>query len=163
MAQRLIIVVVAVLVLGGRVPSHAQIELDRIVARVGGHIITQSDIRQARALKLVENTSSDEATRRGLEDRLLVLAELGRSLAPPASDADVLARRREWEASVGSADIPALLARNGMTEGEIDLWLRDDVRIRAYLRRQFAPLPEAERGKAMLDWMGRLRGRAGVE
>src|SRR5690606_16574793 len=51
-----------------------QIELDRIVSRVGGRIITQSDVRQARALRLVDDVSSDELTRRGLETRFLILA-----------------------------------------------------------------------------------------
>jgi hypothetical protein len=146
------------------VTAHPQIELDRIVARVGGRIITQSDVRQARMLKLVDDTSSDETTRRGLEERILILTEIGRSgpLAP-AADGDIAERRREWESSLGSPDVAGLLRQGGMSEADLQTWLRDDVRIRAYTKRQFGALPDADRGRARSDWIGRLRGRAGVD
>ena len=140
----------------------AQIELDRIVSRAAGQIITQSDIRQARDLRLVDNVGSDEAVQRALETRLLILHDLGRAapLSPVASDA-LAERRAEWAASVGGeSQVPALLARHGMSPGELDTWLRDDLRIRAYLGRQFGMLPVGERGRAIDDWLGRLRQRS---
>lgn len=139
-----------------------QVALDRIVARVGGRIITQSDIRQARVLKLVDDTSSDDAVRRGLEDRLLMQTEMGRATPVPApSEADLAGRRAEWEQSVGGAGaVPRLLTDSGMSEEALAEWLREDMRIRAYLRRQFGMLPEADRGRATADWISRLRQRA---
>src|SRR5262245_9368761 len=55
-----------------------QAELDRIVARVNNRIITTSDVRQARLLQLVDDTSSDDTTRRALEDRILILGDMTR-------------------------------------------------------------------------------------
>ena len=54
-------------------------------------------VAQARDLTLVDDTSSDDAVRRALEDRWLILNEIGRG-APlsPASDAGLAARRGEW-------------------------------------------------------------------
>jgi hypothetical protein len=141
-----------------------QVELDRIVSRVEGRIVTQSDIRQARALKLVEDTSSDAATLRGLETRLLMLHELSRAAPlPPAGASEVDARRGEWVATVGGeTQVADLLQQSGMSPAHLDDWLRDDLRIRAYLHRQFGMLGEAERAQGMAEWLARLRQRAGL-
>ena len=140
-----------------------QTELDRIVARVNGKIITQSDVRQARALKLVGDTSSDDATRRELENRLLMLGELSRSSVPPASDADLDSGRRRWQNAVGSANVSQALTQAAMGEADLQNWIRDDIRIEAYLKRQFAAIPESDRQRAINDWLTRLRQRAGLE
>ena len=84
---------------------HTQAELDRIVARVNNRIITQSDVRQARMLQLVDDTSSDEATRRALENRILILGDLSRSSSLPPMSGDDVGRgmnsgKREWAAAV---------------------------------------------------------------
>jgi hypothetical protein len=141
----------------------AQVELDRILARVNGSVITRSDVRQARLLKLVADASSDDAAQRGLEDRILILGELSRA-APldPISDGDLAAHRGEWELSVGAANVTNLLAQNGMSESSLQGWLRDDLRVRAYLRRQFSALPDPDRARATADWLARLRQRAGL-
>lgn len=140
----------------------AQVEVDRIVSRVGGRVITMSDIRQARALKLVEDTASDDAVRRGLENRLLILNELSRAAPlPPASDDDLRARRGEWQTTIGGGgDVASVLRQAGMSEAELDGWLRDDLRTRAYLGRQFGMLAGVERQRAAADWIARLRQRA---
>ena len=49
----------ACLVSFGVVPAEAQVELDRIVARVGSHVVTQSDVGQARRLKLVDDVVAE--------------------------------------------------------------------------------------------------------
>lgn len=139
----------------------AQVEIDRVVSRVDGRIITQSDIRQARTLKLVDDTATDDATRRALENRLLVLNELRRMAPlPPASDDDVRGRRSEWVSALGGASTDDLLRQGAMTEPDLDGWMRDDLRIRAYLQRQFGMLAGAERERAIADWLTRLRQRA---
>jgi hypothetical protein len=142
--------------------SGAQVELDRIVSRVQGRIVTQSDVRQARVLKLVDETSSDAATLRGLETRLLVLHELSRAAPLPSPGApEVDARRAEWVATIGGeGQVPGLLQQAGMSPADLDSWLRDDLRIRAYLRRQFGMLGDAERAQGMAEWLARLRQRA---
>lgn len=151
------------LMLPGR--ALAQVEVDRIVSRVSGRVITLSDIRQAGTLRLVADASSEEAIRRSLENRLLILDELARAAPlPPATDAEIGARRAEWQAALGSgADVAALLARAGMSEADLGAWMRDDIRIGAYLRRQFGMLTGPEREKATMDWVARLRQRADLQ
>ena len=137
-----------------------QVQLDRILSHVNGRVVTESDVRQARALKLVADVSSDGAAQRGVEDRFLILGEMNRStpIAPP-TDADIAAQRSSWAASLGP-DVAGLLAKNGMSDADLQAWLRDDLRIRAYLKRQFGMLPEGDRVRATDDWLARLRQRA---
>ena len=47
-----------------------------------------------------------------------------------------------------------------MNDADLDRWLRDDLRIQAYLRRQFGMLGEADRRRAQDEWVARLRQRA---
>jgi hypothetical protein len=155
--------VVAWLMLAGLLPAAgAQVELDRIVSRVGGRIITQSDIRQARTLRLVDDVSSDTAVQRALETRLLILQELARAAPVGPIDAAALADRRQaWEGSIGGGGSGlAALKQAAMSESDLDTWLRDDLRIRAYVARQFGMLPDAERTQAIEEWVARLRQRA---
>jgi len=142
----------------------AQAELDRIVARVNNRIITRSDVRQARMLQLVDDTSSDENTRRALENRILILGDLSRSTGlPPTTDDELSTRHRQWETRVGGRGRGTqLLGEAGMTEKGLEAWLSDDLRIRAYLQRQFGALPESDRSRAADDWIARLRQRAGL-
>jgi hypothetical protein len=153
-----------VLLLAIPVVVQTQAELDRIVARVNNRIITRSDVRQARMLQLVDDTSSDDSTRRALENRILVLNDLSRSAGlPPTTGDELAARHRQWEARVGGRGRGTeLLGEAGMTEKGLDAWLSDDLRIQAYLQRQFGALPEADRSRAAEDWIARLRQRAGL-
>jgi hypothetical protein len=80
---------------------------------------------------------------------------------PPTTDEDLSSRRRQWEARVGGRNAE-LLNKAGMTEQGLSAWLADDLRIQAYLQRQFGTLPEAERARAISDWIARLRQRAGL-
>ena len=143
--------------------ARPQVELDHIVTTVNNRIITESDVRQVRTLHLVDDVSSDDAVRRAIENRMLVLGEMSRAAALVVSDADVAARRAAWEARAGSRGrVAALLAEAEMSEAALETWLRDDARIYAYLERQFSVVPDAERARAMSDWMVRLRQRAGM-
>lgn len=142
----------------------AQTELDHIVVRVGSRIITQSDIRRAGRLQLVEDATSDDAVRRGLENRTLILAELARlPQAQQAGDDELPARLAEWETRVGGhARAVTLMAETQTSDANLNAWLRDDVRIQAFVKRQFGTLPEGDRAKATADWITRLRQRAGL-
>lgn len=141
----------------------AQTELDRVVARVNNRIITRSDIERARRLQLVPDVSSDDAARRGLEDRTLILAELSRMpLAQQGGDGEGISLA-DWEARVGGPARAAELLRDTQTtDASMQAWLRDDSRIQAYLKRQFSNVPDEDRGKATADWITRLRQRAGL-
>jgi len=142
----------------------AQVELDRILGEVNSRIITETDVRQARALQLVDDVSSEASARRALEERILVLGEITRSAPVVVTDADLEGRRTAWETRVGGADrARAMLAGAGMSEAALQTWLRDDARIQAYLKRQFGVVPDADRSRATSDWLLRLRQRAGLK
>jgi len=139
----------------------AQTQIDRIVVRVNRHIITSSDIRQARLLKLVSG-GTDEEIQRALENRLLMLDEVTR-LAPGDPPAEAVAEhRRDWAASLGSGNQAELLTRVGMSEAALAAWMADDIRIRDYLGQRFGAVPEADRQQNIDDWLLRLRQRAGL-
>ena len=142
-----------------------QVVLDHILVRVNGRIITESDVRAAKALKLVDDTTSDANVQIALENRLLILEEIARSAPlPPQTTEEVDRRRAEWEASLGgAAKAESQLGDRTMSASAVDAWLRDDLRIRAYLSRQFGSLPESDRASATADWLGRLRQRAGLD
>lgn len=158
--HRFVAAVAAIALLAAAPLAAAQVELDLIVSRINGRIITESDVHQARTLKLVDDVSSDAAAQHALEDRLLVLTDMDRAapVAPP-TDAEIAARRAQWAAALGpGAD--ALAAKSGMSPQDLQAWMRDDVRIRAYVKRQFGMMPDADRARATSDWLTRLRQRA---
>lgn len=170
--RTLILATAAAAMLGAADPSlpvvtsapGAQIELDRILGEVNSRIITQTDVRQARDLQLVDDVSSDATVRRALEERILVLGEITRSAPVVITDADVAGRRTAWETRVGGPDrARQMLASAGMSEAALQTWLRDDARIQAYLKRQFGVVPDSDRARATTDWLLRLRQRAGLK
>jgi hypothetical protein len=136
-------------------------EIDRLLVRVNGAVLMQSDIRQARALKLVPDTGSDEATQRALENRLLMLGEVSRGGPVAVDDGELNARRSRWAASVGP-DADAQLARHGMTRASLDAWLRDDARVEAYVRQTFGDPADPAKARSVAAWVDRLRQRAGL-
>lgn len=132
----------------------AQVEVDRTLSRVGTTVITASDVDAARRVKLVKDTSSEAATLRALEDRLLILQEAGRGVQADVSEDAVQARRRE----LGSDAVKM----SGMTEPALLAWCRDDVRAQTFMERRFGNVVGAERDRAISEWIGRLRQRAGL-
>ena len=165
MTPRLRVVMAVCALSVAAVGTSAQVEMDRILSRVNGKIVTLSDVRQAQLLKLVSEVGSEAATRKALENRLLLLGELARVTSlPPATDAELGAHRREWDARVGgSANVTRLLSQAALSEAELQNWLRDDLRIQAYLKRQFGTIPEADRARAIDESLARLRQRAGLD
>ncbi len=164
----LAVVVSGILALGVGRESSAQVEIDRVLVHVNGHVVTSSDVRQAKLLQLVEGGDTDEAVQRALEDRILMLDEVTRSASTTPhevpGEAELAAHRREWEGRLGgSARSAALLKQAGMSEASLQAWLRDDLRIRDYLSAQFGSLSAPDRAKATADWLARLRQRAGLK
>ncbi len=154
-------------VLGLSAPLAAQTTIDRVLVRVHGEIITQSDVRQARLLKLFgprpDADTTDAALQRELENRRLLLAEVARlPLAEPPAEARA-ARRQALVAALGpGADLPQLLERAGMTDSGLDEWCRNDLRIEALLDDRFKNIPPASRPAAVAAWVDELRRRAGL-
>ena len=115
--------------------------IERTLAIVGGQAITLSDVRTASALQLIDakpDAGLEPAVSR-LIDRVLMLREVQRYVPtePDAADVDRgvdLVRRR-----FASPDaLASTLAAGGFTEARLRAWLRDDLRIAAYLAQRFA-------------------------
>ena len=143
-----------------------QVVIDRVVSRVNGEIITQSDIRQARLLRLfprLDAASDDDAIRRALENRALVLAEVRRATTPDPSADRRAVWRRTWEGTLGSAEVLPLLQRAGMTETALEDWCRNDLRIDDFLGERFKSVPAGERSREVDSWIAILRTRAGLK
>jgi hypothetical protein len=137
----------------------AQTVLDQVLVRFGGEIITQLDVRQARMLKLVSvPNDTDQAYVDALVNRRLILSDLKRtSTAEPTTEATD-AKARQWEASLGpGVDVAALLERAGMTQAGLRGWMRDGLRVQAYLDERFAG-----RAADLAGWIATLRQRAGI-
>jgi hypothetical protein len=137
----------------------AQTVLDQVLVRFGGEIITQLDVRQARMLKLVSVANdTDEAYVEALVNRRLILSDLKRASAPEPSPEAIDAKKRQWEADLGAAgNLAGLLERAGMTDAGLRGWMRDDLRVQAYLDERFAGRPAD-----LTSWIATLRQRAGI-
>lgn len=123
----------------------AQQLLDRIVARVGATVITQTDVDAALALGVVEAAAGadrqDSATLQ-LVDRHLLLAEVGRfpPLEPPAADVDAVVARMRAHAG---AQFSAIVERTGLDEQRLRDMARDTLRIQAYIDQRFGSSAQA--------------------
>src|SRR5688572_11116577 len=115
--------------------AHAQL-LDRVVARVGGVAITQSDVDAAVGLGVIEPGGDGSSPALQMIDRPLVLAEVQRF--PPDTPADEaigdLVARMKMRAGGG---YEALLKRFGLDEQRVRELARDTLRIQAYIDQRF--------------------------
>jgi hypothetical protein len=135
------------------VPLHAQeVVVDRLRAVVNGEIVTELDLRAARRLRLVPSAASmdDEALLTSLIERRLILAEVAR-YAPAEPSADQLAaHRREWAATLpAGVPLPKLLESVGLRDTALAAWLRNDLRIAAYLDQRFTAAAQPTREQAL--------------
>ena len=131
-------------------PVHGNV-LDRIVATVNSEVVTQSDVRAARQLKLVAGADamSDDQLLDALIERRLTINEVARytSAAPPAADID--ARRKAWEDTLPRGTSAAsALAMVGMRDAALTEWFRDDLRLAAYLDQRFTAAAQPTRQQA---------------
>lgn len=115
--------------------------LERTLAIVGGAVVTQSDVSLALTLGLVEGpaAASADSALAALVDRWLMLHEVARfAPAEPAATA-VEARLAALRARAGDADVIARrLSEAGRAASYLAAWVRDDLRIAAYLEQRFA-------------------------
>jgi parvulin-like peptidyl-prolyl isomerase len=127
---------------------HAQSEvIDRVLAVVAGEIITQSDVDGAVALGLVATTGAQD--RRGaaldrLIERQLMLREVRRYMPPEPAQAAVEQRLQTLRQQFSSpAALAEALAISGMDEARLREFVRDDLRIEAYLGERFGSPTQA--------------------
>jgi hypothetical protein len=140
-----------------------QIQLDRTLQRVYDQAIMTSDVREARLLRLVPDTSSDDTVQRALENRLLILHEMARSQpVDPGRDA-VAARRRTWTSAwPAGTDVAAIMTKCGTTEQALDSWFRTDLELESFLTGRFGQPGDPARDQKIADWIADLRKRANL-
>jgi hypothetical protein len=150
--------------------------LDRVLAVVGGDVITLTDVIAARdfGLIVVPPSTADpvRAVLTQLIDRALILAEVDRYVPPEPSAEDVnaglaIARRR----FSSDEQYRAALARSGIDENHLRETIRQNLRIRAYLNQRFVGVPTEgartaatpDRQQTLIDeWVAGLRRRASI-
>ena len=136
--------------------------IDRVLASVGGRLVTASDVRAARELGLVPSTGpavDDRAVLEQLVERLLVLDEVERYAPPEPREADVRRRYDEIRRTFAtSGEFESAMRSSGMNEAALLQWLRNDLRIRAYLDQRFAAVIEPGPGD-LEQYVRRIRSR----
>jgi hypothetical protein len=149
-------------------PARAEI-IDRILAVVNGQIITLSDAQAALRFGLVPADVGDDPVGAALQrliDRRLMLAEVDRYAppepAPAAIDAVVAKLRANFKDAL---DFETVLTRHGLLPEELRRFVRDTLRLEAYLEQRYASMPQAsaeERDTFLRDWLAGLRRRASI-
>lgn len=132
--------------------AQAGTTLDRMLAIVNGEVVTMSDVRAGRQLRLIAGADamSDVQLLDALIERRLTVAEVGRYTAAQPSTADVAARQRAWESSLPRGITAAsALASVGMREAAVTAWFRDDLRLAAYLDQRFTAAAQPTRQQAL--------------
>jgi hypothetical protein len=119
-------------------PVSSQQLLDRVVARVNGIAITQSDVSAALALGVISGAdgADDGATVEQLIRRQLVLAEVAR-FAPPEPDPALVDREIAAMKMRAGARLSQVMQSTGIDETRIRDLARDTLRIQAYLNQRF--------------------------
>jgi hypothetical protein len=157
-------VVVAMTLAGGAARAET---IDRVLAVAGGQVILLSDVSAALDLGLVSDDGAADrvgAALAKLISRNLVLVEANRYAPPEPADADV-----EKELSAVRARFPsaaafnAVLERSGLTELQLRVILRENLRIRAYIAQRFTGAEDETRRLMLIDeWVAGLRQRSDV-
>lgn len=129
------------LVLAMVVPARAEL-IDRVIAVVNGSVITQSDVRAAMRLGLVDVTVATEIGRavgERLIERRLMLIEVTRYAPPEPAEALIDARVRAVRNRFASdAELQRTLDEVGLTMEQMRAHIKDDLRVAAYLQQRFA-------------------------
>jgi hypothetical protein len=110
--------------------------IERTLAIVGGRVITWSDQRTAMALGLVQGGAPAALER--LVERELMLREVERYAPPEPAEAAIEARLADVRRAIPAGDLGSVLEAGGFTEDRLRAWVRDDLRIAAYLGQRFA-------------------------
>jgi peptidyl-prolyl cis-trans isomerase SurA len=145
--QVLVVIVALVVVLGGG--ARAEV-IDRILAVVNRELITLSDVAAAIRLGLVPAADvGSDSTRAALDaliDRQLELGEANRYQPPEPPDSQIQTRLAVVRFRFTTpAAFDQALANSGISEEQLRLRLRDDLRIEAYLNQRFgAPRPPSD-------------------
>ena len=118
-------------------PARGEV-IDRILAVVNRELITLSDVAAAIRLGLVpapqDGSDPTRAVLDALIDRQLELGETNRYQPPEPSESQIQARLQAVRSRFSSPAVFAqALATSGLSEDQLTLRLREDLRIEAYL------------------------------
>ena len=133
-----------VLILMAAAAASAEV-IDRVMAIVDGHLITLSDVRRAMTLHLVDRDGAPAGEAVALErliDRLLILQEVERYAPPEPERAALDTQLRDVERRLGNGDLVSTLSDAAASEAWLRQWVRDDLRMRAYIDQRFAGAAE---------------------
>jgi len=115
--------------------------IDRILAVVEGQVITLSDVRAVVRLGLQTAPPGGDPIAQVLDDlieRELMLVEVNRYAPPEPPPESVEARLREIRGRLPDAlAFATTLHQTGMTEDDVRRYIRDTLRIEAYLQQRF--------------------------
>jgi hypothetical protein len=138
--------VLALLLLVAPVAAGADI-IDRVFAVVDGALITQSDVLGAiRVGTVIVQAAPDPvpAVLDSLIERRLILAEVDRYAPPDPAEADVVRAFEGVRTRVGPGALESALSQTGSSPDQLRRFLRDDLRIQAYLQQRFGTIQPAE-------------------
>ena len=141
--------------------------IDRVLAVAGGQVILLSDVTAALELGLVSDDGAADrvgAALAKLISRNLVLVEANRYAPPEPADADVEKEMAGVRARFPSAAaFNAVFERSGLTDQQLRLILRENLRIRAYIAQRFTGAEDETRRLMLIDeWVAGLRQRSDV-
>ena len=135
--------------------------VDRTLAIIAGRTVTLSDARTALALGLVEGAAVDAEVVQRLVDRELMLREVDRYDPPEPTAERIDERLAAARAAAGGEDgLARVLRDGGFAERRLRAWIRDDLRVEAYLQQRFAM--DDRRQDLIADWLSDLRRRTPV-
>jgi hypothetical protein len=136
--------------------------VERTMAIVAGAAITLSDVRTAMDLGLIEASGDVAAATERLVERALVLREVERYAPIDPDPARINERLDALRARLGTERVAQILTTGGFTDARLRGWIRDDLRIAAYLEQRFAADGPERRESLIDDWVNGLRQRTPV-
>lgn len=144
--------------------------IERVLAVVGGRVITLSDVNAARAFGLVSEGGPFLDPTRGtllaLIERALILSEVDRYALTEPAEQTVAADVRAIRARFSSPDAFAgALDRTGLDESRLREVVRENERLRAYVNQRFpgVPLGDDELRRYFADHRDRFAAGAEFE
>ena len=171
-------VMIALLGAGATYAQPREELVERTLAIVGGRAVTLADVTAAMVLNLIPGSPNLDVAIERLVERALVLREVERYAPAEPTARAIDDKLTEVRSHSSDAEVAAALAAGGFTEARLRDWIRDDLRIAAYLDQRFAAaadlaveqaLPElrqrlsAERRASLIaDWVADLRRRTPV-
>ena len=133
-------IIFAVLMALGGLRAHAEV-IDRILATVGGGLILQTDAVAVVRLGFVtvpEGRNPLQWAMDRLIERRLMLVEVDRYGPPEPELQEIDRRMHAIDERIGSGvRLDAILRETGLSVEQLRLYVRDDLRIEAYIQQRF--------------------------